>query len=157
MNTLKEIFEGKFTRRSKNNCWLWEGSRQTNGYGRIGFNKKYYKAHRLSYAFYKGDVPNDLEVCHKCDNPPCINPNHLFLVTHQENIQNMIDKGRSNFVGSPPGEKAGSTKLTDKQVREIRAKYKPKIYNMSTLAKQYKVSKVCIFLILKRKNWKHLN
>lgn len=79
-------------------CWPWQGPTQ-NGYGVRGTNKgkrKWKFAHRLSYFLVYGKDPGDLKVLHKCDNPPCCNPNHLFLGTQLENIQDRVNKGRSN-------------------------------------------------------------
>lgn len=77
-------------------CWLWNASKNNCGYGQFWFNKKSMRAHRLSYLWYKGEIPEGLEVCHKCDEPSCINPNHLFVATHQQNLQDCADKNRLN-------------------------------------------------------------
>jgi len=90
-------------------CWEWTGSKTKAGYGRIFHEKKSHFAHRFSYKFYIGDVLDDIEVCHYCDNPSCVNPQHLFLGTHLDNMHDSFRKGR--LKGTP---------LTDDDVRMIR-------------------------------------
>ncbi len=80
---------------NENGCWLWQG--QTGGtspYGQIKAFGKLVMTHRLSYELYNGQIPDGMLVCHRCDNPLCINPDHLFLGSHKDNIRDMIEKGR---------------------------------------------------------------
>lgn len=93
---------------SKTGCWEWTHSKSTNGYGRISIGNKYWKAHRYSYQYYKGDI-GEMCVLHKCDNPSCCNPNHLFLGNLSENMMDMLRKGRGN-----------RTKMTIGDILEIR-------------------------------------
>ena len=90
-------FKGRYHEKS-NGCWVWKNSKSTCGYGRIWYNNKQWSAHRLSYTLHKGSIMSGLFVCHTCDNPPCINPNHLFLGTHGDNMQDMMKKGRGNIA-----------------------------------------------------------
>ena len=83
-------------------CWIWQGAKIKGGYGKITYNAKQMLAHRLSYQLNIGDIPKGLCVCHKCDTPSCINPEHLFAGTHKENTRDMINKGR---VKNPVAEK----------------------------------------------------
>lgn len=78
----------------KTGCWIWQLSTDKNGYGITELNSKKEAAHRVYYKKYKGLVPDKLLVLHKCDNPPCVNPEHLFLGTQKQNIQDAINKGR---------------------------------------------------------------
>jgi len=80
--------------RSGNDCWHWKGARNTDGYGNLRRNKKSCKAHRIAWEITNGPVPNGFYVLHKCDNPLCCNPNHLFLGTQKENVDDMTAKGR---------------------------------------------------------------
>jgi hypothetical protein len=99
-------------------CWPWRAKRNTKGYG--AFQDQ--KAHRLAYEFLVGDVPGDLLVLHRCDNPPCCNPAHLFLGTGVDNVRDMDGKGRRR---SAYGEKHPHAKLTSADVAAIRASALP--------------------------------
>jgi len=88
---LFNIFFNKFTK-NKNDCWEWNCKKTE--YGDIYYRKNHYSSHRFSYTLFKGKIPKGLYVLHKCDNPCCVNPDHLFLGTHQDNITDMWEKGR---------------------------------------------------------------
>lgn len=75
-------------------CWIWKASVKSNRYGQFRFNKKNTGAHRVAYILTHGEFDNNLDVCHTCDNPPCVNPNHLWLGTTRDNILDMTKKGR---------------------------------------------------------------
>lgn len=101
-------------------CWLWCGSADTAGYGRIdtvrGSKSRYVGVHRLSWEASYGPIPEGLHVLHRCDQPACMNPAHLFLGTPSDNMRDMVAKGRM-----PRGEKAARSKITAAKAREIRA------------------------------------
>jgi len=80
-------------------CWIWYGAMDDYGYGRMDIHGKHRKAHRLSYELYKGVIPEDKVICHKCDNPSCVNPNHLFLSSQKDNMRDKIWKGRDRKKG----------------------------------------------------------
>ena len=96
-------------------CWEWTGTLNKHGYG-VFNHKKETLAHRISYQIIFGDVFQD-QILHKCDNPKCVNPDHLFLGTHQDNMTDRNNKGRTN---RPKGEKNASAKLSEQQVKEIK-------------------------------------
>lgn len=143
-----------------NGCWIWTGCKDKDGYGVAWYNKRKTPAHRAAYMIYhKITLDKETFVCHKCDNPPCINPAHLFAGSHKDNMQDKLKKGhhKSAFIGlSWPGSKNGNSSLTEEQVREIRAKYTGKRGQRNDLAVEYKVSPRTIEFVVKRKTWRHI-
>lgn len=97
-------------------CWVWSGSHDVDGYGRVGIRGGSRKAHRLSYETFIGPIPSGGCVCHRCDNPPCIRPDHLFVGTNRENIADRTRKGRDAHA-----ESSGMARLTSALVAELRA------------------------------------
>lgn len=75
-------------------CWTWTASKNHGGYGQFGANGKGYISHRVSWSISNGDIPKGMLICHHCDNPPCVNPDHLFLGTYQDNMDDKMRKGR---------------------------------------------------------------
>lgn len=136
-------------------CWLWTGSRMGEWHGQFRFRGRAFLAHRAAWTLYVGEIPEGLLVCHKCDVPNCVNPDHLFIGTHKDNMQDMIRKGRAYWPGcnnQPLGERNGQSKLTDDAVREIRASKE----THSVLAKKYGVSGSLISMVQTRRIWKHV-
>lgn len=113
-------FWDKVVVRKKDECWLWLGAK-INKYGSFRVNDKTQLAHRISWLIHNGDIPSGMIICHKCDNPPCVNPYHLLCGTHQDNMQDSISKGRSGGLfkrfSIPP-----NRILTNQQARIIRKK-----------------------------------
>ncbi len=131
-------------------CWPWLGSRLPRGYGTY---KRNAKAHRIAFEWAYGPIPKGFDVCHKCDNPPCVNPAHLFAGTKAQNNADMIAKGRAKYVS---GESHGRHKLTAAQVAEIRAMYRKDVrgFGQQMLAKRFNVSSTTIRNIIIGKLWK---
>ena len=101
MKTFLERFRDSYEIDKKTGCWNWTGSKNgINGYGRITVEGKSYCAHRVSYELFVGIIPNGYNVCHKCDNPVCINPDHLFVGTRSDNMQDASNKGRIKQVAN---------------------------------------------------------
>lgn len=139
-------------------CWIWEGSRDKNGYGRPKINGKPTLAHRFAYMLAFGKFDPSLDVCHKCDNPSCVRPDHLFLGTHAENMHDAAIKGtRKGRVPSHRGEQTPTAKLTEKQVVEIIARYRRGGITQKQLAHEYGVSKGQIGNIVRRQRWEHID
>jgi hypothetical protein len=135
-------------------CWNWTSYRNKNGYGQTFFNGKYIGAHRASYLAFIGDISNGMHVCHKCDNRACVNPDHLFLGTNQDNINDKVAKGRQSR-NSMPGSSHPMAKLNEDQVELIL-----KMVNSGTpcieVAKLFHVTDSTIRLIKKGETWKHV-
>lgn len=138
------------------NCWIWKGISDKKGYGRIQYLSKSWTAHRLSYFLIYGEIPKGLIVCHHCDNPPCVKPDHLFIGTYSDNMQDMIKKGRNRLRNRGKWNRGGS-RLTDEQVKEIRRLYVLRVTSSSYLAKKFEVHRSTIGDIIRRKTWKHIN
>lgn len=117
IETAKKRFLDK-TKRAHNGCLMWLGATGGGGrYGSVGFMGKPQLAHRVSWKIFNGHFPDDLCVCHKCDNGFCVEPSHLFLGTQEDNVLDMENKKRSNH---PSKSKHGRAKLTENEVEEIR-------------------------------------
>lgn len=112
-------------------------------------------AHRFSYVLHFGEIPEGLIVCHRCDNPPCVNPRHLFLGTYKDNTQDCIRKGRDSHHNPPKGERQHLAKLTEANVREIRAEYAAGI-SIKELTAKYGLVKSSMTSVVKRQTWKHV-
>lgn len=152
-SSLKERFWKKVDKNGPNGCWVWTASCLKSGYGSIKTKDGTMGSHRISWKLHYGKISKGLCVCHKCDNKKCVNPNHLFLGTQAENIQDMIKKGKGNKA---KGEKHPMAKLKEWQVLEIRAKYKTGKYTQRQLAKEYNVAEITVNYIINRKTWKHI-
>lgn len=138
------------------NCWEFTGQLDRNGYGRRTFTINGKKAkrpvHQTAYRLWKGEIPEKYHVCHSCDNPKCFNPDHLWIGTAKDNLQDMIKKGRASRL---KGENAGRAKLKEKDVLDIRRMY-IEGKRLSDMAKIYNVTSTSILYICNRKNWKHI-
>lgn len=136
-------------------CWLWTGATRNFGYGVINTGGKHGKAegaHRVSWMIHYGEIPADLCVCHHCDNPLCVNPEHLFLGTRADNNRDMQRKGRAS--GGAQGEKHNQAKLTDNDIITIRSLFAQDSLSMPELAQRYNVTLASISNIIHGKIWK---
>jgi hypothetical protein len=150
---LKE-WMGKMYSLTGNGCWEWEGRRDRKGYGRLKIDGMETLAHRVSaFIYHSLELRSEIQCLHHCDNPPCINPDHLFLGTNKDNIDDKVRKGR---VKSPRGMESPSAKLTDEMVREIRERrHIGETY--TSLAMAYGIASQNICKCCKRITWKHIN
>lgn len=133
-----------------NGCWMYTGGWNGGGYGNIWDNGRTRSAHIVSYEIHIGPVPEGLNVLHTCDYRPCINPDHLFVGTTQDNIDDMISKGRDGFKGV----RNGRCLLTEEQVAEIKKLLKN--YSQQHIADKYNVSRPTIAAIKSGRNWGQL-
>jgi len=137
------------------NCWEWIGSKNSKGYGRKwdSNRKRCWTAHRLVYELFHGQLKSSkIQVCHTCDNPPCVNPDHLFLGTNQDNQIDSRNKGR---LSNRKGSKHPGHILTEKQVRRIKKVLQSDktMKNRDLLAQQYDISLATITSISDNRNW----
>ncbi len=129
-------------------CWLWAGGRNRQGYGRFQYDFRRLLAHRVAWSIATGYEPK-LCVLHRCDNPGCVRPEHLFLGTRGDNNRDCRSKGRNAL-----GESHGRAKLTPEQVNDIRLRYRAG--NAPALAAEYGVCHQMVWLIATRKKWRHM-
>ena len=147
--SLEERFWRFVSRGAKDECWAWGGVKSQGGYGRIKFNGRLMPSSHVSFEIHQGKVPNHLHVLHRCDNPPCVNPDHLFLGTQKDNLADRAAKGRFNPVR---GEKHGSAVLTEDQVRAIRLDGR----KHGLIAADYGITRPNVSYIKSRKSWAHV-
>ena len=145
-----ERFWEKVAKGGHDECWEWTGAKWRSGYGIVRINGRRHRVHRVAYEFAVGPIPDGLNVCHTCDNPPCCNPAHLFLASHAENMADMAAKGRQR---GPSGESHHKAKLTVAIVRTIR-EWAPTGWPQRDLAAAFGVSQTTIGRILRRETWK---
>ena len=146
----KERIEDKVLRIPEAGCWVWMGSTQVRGYGEIISNNRKHLAHRASYEAFVGKIPEGMYVCHACDNVSCVNPNHLFLGTQKQNLQDMASKGRST-----KGSKNPMAKLNETQVKLIKLALNEGM-NSALLASMYQTTTQNIQLIATGKRWNNV-
>jgi len=146
-------FWEKVDKRGPNDCWEWTGTTQL-GYGHINRKGKRIGANRFSWEIHNGPIPDGLFVCHNCpggDCRACVNPAHLWLGTHGDNMRDMFEKGTNPF-----GEQSGASVLLESQVKEIRLRYAQGGISHRALAAGYDVSKSAISSVIWRRTWKHI-
>lgn len=139
-------------------CWEWQRYRDPLGYGRISTGGRHCPAHRVSYQVFVGPIPELFDgrrviVCHTCDNPPCVNPDHLWLGGDAENTGDRDRKGRQVAL---PGESHGNAVLTEADVRQIRAEAAAGA-TFTALGERFGVTRQNISLIVKRRAWTHVD
>jgi hypothetical protein len=128
-------------------CWEWTGALRGKGYGSFRIGRKTYIASRVSYELYKGSIEPGMLVCHTCNHPSCVNPEHLYLGTYSDNTKQAVQEGRQ-FVAS--GELNGQAKLTYDQVRAIRSDCRIQ----RLIAQDYSISQLHVSRIKRQLVWK---
>lgn len=148
--TEQERFESRVSR-EKHSCWVWTGPLDKNGYARFRNATGYPElVHRVAWRFYRDVDPGILCVLHRCDNPRCVNPRHLYLGTQADNVADMWARGRAN-PGVSRGERHGCAKLTEEAVKEIRTSKD----TARKLAEKHGVSDTQIYDVRHGKSWRH--
>ena len=140
-------FDAKWTPEPFSGCHLWFGGNNPAGYGRFAIKKIMHHAHRVSWMLHRGEIPQGMCVCHSCDTPSCVNPDHLFLGTYKDNERDKRNKGRQIV-----GEKHYAHKLTEDDVRNIREDLR----TQTVIAAEYGVRQCLISAIKRRKTWRHI-
>ena len=146
----RESLEKRFWRNVKKTegCWLWVGSTKRGGYGQLQVCKHNVSAHRFSYELVNGSIPKNLYVCHNCDNPCCVRPDHLFLGTHKENMQDARSKGRTSRGFNLP-----HTKLSETDVLSIRRIHRERRPRYKDIAKVFGVSPTAIGQLIRHETF----
>lgn len=144
-------FWESFQKGNPDECWEWKGEIASHGYGVLSICNWPYLAHRISYLIHHGTIDPDRMVMHSCDNPKCVNPNHLSLGTGSDNTRDAVSKGRMLV-----GELNGGHKLREQDVRWIRLQYGNNGWTVTRLAEIFGVWPACISRIIKRQRWNHI-
>ena len=138
--------------RRTDTCWIWTGLKNEKGYGVVGQYGKRWRAHRLMWTIhFNCQIPPGLQVLHSCDNPSCVNPDHLFLGTNLHNRQDMVAKQRQ-----AKGEKVVGSKLVTDQIVRIRSIWNDSQMTQSQIAALFNVHQSTISLIVRTKRWQHV-
>jgi len=138
-------------------CWLWSGAPGAGGYGVIRHDRRYQKAHRVSWALHNGFMPpRTVKVCHHCDTPACVNPDHLWLGSQADNVADMMAKGRHRSVPRF-GDDNPMAALNGDQVWEIRHALRTGKWSQAAIARSYGVSKMTVCRISNWQTWPHIH
>lgn len=150
------MIEGRSTPVPEAGCWLWTGSPGAGGYGVLVTGRKTMKAHRASWIVHRGPIPDGCKVCHRCDTPACVNPDHLFLGSQRDNVHDMVRKGRcqKNMLGRY-GNLSPLAKLSEQEAREIRRLHADG-RSQHSLAKQFGRSPMTINRLVRNISWRNL-
>lgn len=146
------LFWQKIRRTNRSQCWEWIGYRKPDGYGRVCWGGRNRQAHSVAYELTKGPIPKGHGVLHTYDNPPCCNPSHLFVGTQQDNVRDMINKGRGKKAR---GESSGKSKLNNKKVRAIKKLLSKGMYQY-LIGEKFGVSQSAIASINRGATWRHV-
>ncbi len=154
LSIVEDNFLARIRFGTKEQCWEWQGSLAKKGYGRISYYKSpniyNVPAHRLSYTYFIGPIPEGMQVLHHCDNRKCVNPRHLFLGTNLDNVKDKIAKGRQIR-----GTQIGRAKINEEAVRDIRERV-ANGESRRALAKVYGLGHTTVNCIVARMNWTHV-
>lgn len=147
LSNLQQLFRSKYKLSANGQCWLWVAAIRPDSYGQFHIRRKPFAAHRASYLLFVGDLVPGRLVCHTCDVPRCVNPEHLFLATCAENSADMVAKNRSS-----KGEAHSQAKLTEAEVLAIRATSGVS----AQVAEKFGVDASLVRMIRRRAIWRHI-
>ena len=139
---------------TESGCWIWLQYCLPQGHGRVFFRGRLWSTHRAAWEAFKGPIPQGAHVLHKCDVPCCVNPDHLYIGDHAQNMRDVKERGRS--VGKLAGTKNPHSTLDDTKVREIRSRYQSGRFTQKQLSQEYGVAQTAISTIVRRQSWKHI-
>ncbi len=146
--------------RKESGCWEWNRSRNSHNYGRFSVGQKTYSAHRYAMVFLFGSIPDGMFVCHRCDNPCCVSPFHLYIGTRWQNARDMVTRNRHRWKRARrldiAGENSMFAVLTEAKVLAMRRMYVPHEVGFQLIAKKFGVSKRAAMSAIKGKTWKHI-
>lgn len=150
----QEIIDKFYSRiefRDNSDCWWWTGPKTPSGYGCFApKHKVMYSTHRLAWEINKGPIPTGMHICHICDNPPCVNPDHLFIGTNQDNVNDRVAKGRQQR-----GQSHGQSILTEDHITQIRALVHYGV-KQTTLARMFGVKRSTVNEAVLYHTWRHI-
>ena len=149
--TIVTAFWQRFRVDATSGCWEWVGTRGAHGYGLVALDGRRFLAHRVSYRLHFGDLPSGAHVCHRCDNPACVNPDHLFLGDMRSNHADKVSKGRQ-----ARGDGHGNAVLSTADVVAMRDRFAAHEASQRVLAHEYGVSPSHVSNIVNREAWKHV-
>lgn len=149
---------------TNNNCWIFTGKKNSNGYGMFAISHngigKNVKSNRFAYTVFVGSIPEKLSICHTCDNRECCNPAHLWAGTHKENMHDAINKSRFKIPQALVGEDSHFSKLGETEVLRTRSLYNSYNSSLNSFCIKYSdvfnISKTQIYRIIKRTSWAHI-
>lgn len=142
----------KYVEKSNNGCWTWLRGKTKAGYGYLTINYKNHYAHRLSWRLTYGIIPKNAVIMHRCDNPACVNPEHLRLGTQKDNLQDMWNKQRGSMGNEHP-----FAKVTDEDVKKIRKLGKIKNLYRREIGEMFGISRQAVTDIIYNRTWKHIH
>lgn len=134
-------------------CLVWQGSRHRQGYGQFRYLGERWLSHRVAWQLHHGDIPKGMCVLHKCDNPPCVNIDHLFIGTARDNARDRDAKGRHH---NPAGEAHYRAGITEKEVIRMRALYESGECTQKDLCEEFGITCPHVWLVVNRKSWRHI-